>query len=90
MSSQMRPLPDGTPIPILSAFFKVADPMFPLKAGDELFTDLPDAKPNKHLEFQFEVAISEPHILEGEPIGETLHQMIDLVDHFIPIFKPLL
>jgi len=90
MSSQMPPLPDGTPVPILSAFFKVADPMFPLKTGDELLTDLPDAKPNKHLEFRFEVALSEPHILEGEPIGETLHQMIDLVDALIPNFKPLL
>jgi hypothetical protein len=34
--------------------------MFPLKAGDELFTDVPDARPNKHLKFRFEVAISEP------------------------------
>jgi hypothetical protein len=90
MSSQMPPLPDGTPVPILSAFFKVADRMFPLKAGDELFIDLPDAEPNEHLKFKFEVALSEPQILEGEPILETLHEMIDLVDHLIPIFKPLL
>jgi hypothetical protein len=44
MSSQMLPFAGRYPTPILSAFFKVADPMFPLKAGDELFTDLPDAK----------------------------------------------
>jgi len=31
--------------------------MFPLKAGDQLFTDLPDAKPNEHLKFRFDVAI---------------------------------
>jgi hypothetical protein len=30
-------------IPILDAFFKPANRQFPLKAGDVLFTDLPDA-----------------------------------------------
>ena len=52
--------------------------------------DAPDAEPNEHLKFRFEVALSEPQILEGEPIRETLHEMTDLVDHLIPIFKPLL
>jgi len=31
-----------------------------------------------------------PPILESKPILEALHQMIDLVDGLIPIFKPLL
>lgn len=88
VSSQMPLLPDGTR-PILSAFIKEGR-MFPAKAGDELFIDVPDAEPNEHLKFRFEVAISEPQILEGEPIRETLHEMTDLVDRLIPIFKPLI
>jgi len=43
-----------------------------------------------HRTSEYLLAISEPNILEGEPIGETLHQMIDLVDRLIPVFKPLL
>jgi len=91
MSSEMPPLPDGTPSPIVSAFFGATGRAFPpLKVGDELFIALPDAEPSDHLTFRFEVAISEPPILEDEPILEALRQMIDLVDGLIPTFKPLL
>jgi hypothetical protein len=91
MSSEVPPLPDGNPSPIVSAFFGATDGAFsPLKAGDELFIALPDAEPSEHLAFRFEVAISEPPSLEGEPILEALHQMIDLVVGLIPTFKPLL
>ena len=91
MSSQMK-FPDGTPVPKISAYFRASsdDPMVPLKAGDEVFIDGPDAEPNQHFEVRFEVALSEPRILAGEPIIETLHQMVDLVDHLIPTFKSLL
>ncbi|HEY5110759.1 MAG TPA: hypothetical protein VII67_00330, partial [Acidimicrobiales bacterium] len=73
-----------------SLFLAPADSLFPLKAGDVLFTDLPDAEPNEDQKFSFDIAISEPGIIEGEPLVETLHQMVDLVDHLVPIFRPLL
>jgi len=91
VSSRMK-LPDGTPVPKMSAFFRAAsdDPMVPLKAGDEVFIDGPDAEPKQDFEIRFEVALSEPGILAGEPVIETLHQMVDLVDHLVPTFRPLL
>jgi len=75
---------------IPSLFLRPADPMFPLEAGDELFIDAPDAEPNKKMQFRFDVALSEPQVLEGEPILEALHQMVDLTDNLIPTFAPLL
>jgi len=85
----------GIEFPAISAFFRAAPtdplaPFEPLKAGEELFIDGPDAEPNEHMQFRFEVSLSEPGVLQGEPIIEALHQMVDLVDHLIPTFGPLL
>ncbi len=84
-----RDMPDHQ-IPSLSAFFRVADTMYPLKAGDELFLDAPDAEINQELKFRFGIALSEPVVVEGEPLIETLQQMVDLVDDLVPRFVPLL
>jgi hypothetical protein len=51
----------------------------PLKAGDILLVDPPDAKINENIEFRFEVAFNEPGVSEGDPILETLHHFFDLV-----------
>lgn len=64
--------------------------MFPLKAGDDLFTDLPDAEVNEKIEFHFQLVINEPQVIEGAPLLETLKEMIDVVDNTILSFKPLL
>ena len=72
------------------AFFKSADRLFPLKAGDELFIDVPDAKVNEKMEFSFDVAFGEPQVVEGESLLETLQHMADLVDHLVFSFAPLL
>jgi hypothetical protein len=77
-------------MPPINGFFRPADRMFPLKQGDELFVDLPDAEVDDQLQFRFEVAFGEPQILEGEPLIETLQKMADLVDNIILSFKPLL
>jgi hypothetical protein len=74
----------------LHAFFKPGDRMFPLKVGDELFIDAPDAKENQKMQFRFEVAFGEPGIAEGEPLLETLQSFADFVDHVISDFAPLL
>jgi hypothetical protein len=71
-------------------FLRPAETLFPLKAGAELFIDLPDAEANEKLDFRFEVAFGEPQICEGQPIVETLQHMADLVDSLVSSFKSLL
>jgi hypothetical protein len=71
-------------------FLRSADRLYPLKAGDELFVDAPNAKVNEKLQFRFDVALSEPQVVEGEPLLETLQQMLDLVGKLVPTFEPLL
>jgi hypothetical protein len=77
-------------MPDLSLFLRPQDNLFPLKAGDELFIDQPDAEPDEHQQIRFAVVINEPGVLEGEVIVETLRQMVDLVDHVVLVFRPLL
>jgi hypothetical protein len=84
-----RTFPDK-PTPAVPLFLRPKDRMFPLKAGDVLFEDLPDAEVNKNLQFRFDVALSEPQIVEGDSLLETVHQMTNLVDNLIPVFEPLL
>lgn len=75
----------------LGAFHvRTADRLFPLKAGDELFIDAPDAEVNEKMQFRFDVAFGEPQIIEGEPLLETLYQFARLVSGIIPKFEPLL
>ena len=74
----------------LSAFFKPNDRLYPLKKGDELFRDAPDAEVDEKLEFAFDVALGEPKVSEGEPVIESLQQMVDFVDHLLTSFRPLL
>ena len=55
-----------------------------------LIPDEPDAEPDEHQQIRFAVVINEPGVLEGEVIVETLRQMVDLVDHVVLVFRPLL
>jgi hypothetical protein len=71
-------------------FLRPADRMWPLKAGNQLFIDAPDAEVDNNRQFSFEVAFGEPKIAEGEPVIETLQHMADLVDNLIVSFRPLL
>ena len=80
----------GLTLPVLEFYVKPADRLFPLKIGDELFIDAPDAKVNQKMQFVFEVAFGEPQIIEGEPLLPTLHEFTNLVDGIITNFTPLL
>jgi len=71
--------PDKDFGPPISAFFKPADRMCPLKAGDELYIGAPDEKPDENLKFAFDIALAEPQITESESLTETLHQLGQLV-----------
>ena len=74
--------------PALDLFYRVADRMFPLKAGDELFIDAPDAELDEKLEFRFAVAFGERDIAYGEPIIETLASYVQLVEDILLKFEP--
>jgi hypothetical protein len=81
-----RTVPDY-PVPVpptMHVLFKT-DPMMccPLKVGDTLFTDAPDAEVNEEMQFQFDIALNEPGIIEGKPLLETLHQLANLIDDII-------
>jgi hypothetical protein len=77
-------------VPDVTLHLRPAEKMFPLKAGDELFITAPDSEPDPETQFQFEVALHEPGIIEHGPVVETLQQMVELVDGLIPTFRPLL
>jgi hypothetical protein len=73
----------GAKIPVLDAFFKPIDVLFPLKAGDELLIDAPDAEVNENLSFRFNVALYEPKIVEAQSLLEMLHQLTTLVEGIV-------
>jgi hypothetical protein len=77
-------------IPKINLFIRPADRQWPLKAGNPLFVDGPDAEVDQNRLFRFEVAFGESKIAEGEPIIETLQHMADLVDSLIGSFRPFL
>ena len=91
MTAMMRKsFPHLADIPLMSAFFKPADVLFPLKAGDKLLIDGPDAELNKEMQFRFNVALNEVGIIEGKPLLETVHQLTALVEGIVAALTPRL
>ena len=90
VQSMKAAAPEMATFPWPSLFLRPADRMFPLKVGDELFIDLPDAEVNPGMQFRFDVALGEPGIVEGDAIIEALQQMIDEVGNTVRQFEPLL
>ena len=82
--------PQFGPLPVFDLYLKPGDRLFPLKTGDELFIDAPDAKPNATIKFRFEVAFGERGIIEGEPLIKTVLEFKSLVARIISEFEPLL
>ncbi len=78
----------GQTVPILDLFLKPADVLFPLKIGDELFIDGPDAEVNDKIQFRFGVALSEPQIIQAQSLMELLIQLAGLVEGIINTMKP--
>ena len=76
-------------MPKIDAYFGQAN-VLPLKIGDELFIDSPDAKVNKEMDFRFNVALYEPGVVESKPLIETAQHLCDLVANIIALFKPCL
>jgi hypothetical protein len=59
---------------------------FPLKAGDVLFMDFPNAKVNEKIKFGVQVAINEPGICEAEPLLGVLYASISRVRWLVKQF----
>jgi len=74
----------------MNLFIRPADTGFPLKDGFELFIGSVDEEPDPNQQFRFEVALSEPGIIEGKPLLETLHQLATLVEGIITALTPRL
>ncbi len=72
-----------------SIFVEPAEKKFPLKVGDELFIDGPDAKPNLHMNFNFKILLSEPGIVEGKMLLPTMRSMVDEVEGVLGNFSDL-
>lgn len=74
----------------MALFSKPADRPFSLTVGAELLIDAPDAEPNPAIQFRLGVALSEPSVIDGEPMVETLQAMIATVEKVAVSFKALL
>jgi hypothetical protein len=61
-----------------------------LKIGAVLFSDLPDAKVNKNMQFGFEIALNELGIFEGKSLVPTLQGIADFVSNVVSDLVPLL
>jgi hypothetical protein len=67
-----------------------ADKGFPLKPGFELYIGAPGEEPDPKQQFRFDVAISEPGIVESKSLLQTLHQLTTLVEGIVAALIPLL
>lgn len=74
----------------MDVFLNFADKGFPLKAGFELFIDAVDAEPNPKQQFRFDIALNEPGVIEGKPLLETVHQLVNLVEGIVTALTPRL
>jgi hypothetical protein len=67
----------------MNIFLNPADKGFPLQAGFELYMGAIDEQPNPKQEFRFQVALSEPGIVEGKSIIETVNQFVVEVESIV-------
>ena len=87
MISEMRKLSKDVQFPDMPFFVKPDDNQFPLKTGDELFIDAPDAEAIPNMQFRFEIVLNEQNIIEGALLGEALQGMISEVEKLIKNFS---
>jgi hypothetical protein len=88
----VKAFPDRFPggLPHMELFIRPADTLFPLKTGDELFIDAPDAEANEKMNFRFNIAVNEPGVIEGKPLLETLVEFSNRVSGIVTSFEPCL
>jgi hypothetical protein len=74
----------------MNIFLNPADKGFPLRAGFELYIGAVDEKPNPKQQFRFDVALSEPGIMDGKPLLATVNQFMALVEGIVTALTPRL
>jgi hypothetical protein len=81
----------GNPFhPLLDESFDLSNPIFPLKAGDELHRNPQGFEPNKYASFPIEVVLDEPQVPRGEPILPLLVRLVGAVEGAINELVPFL
>jgi|HubBroStandDraft_1064217.scaffolds.fasta_scaffold01099_5 hypothetical protein len=76
----------GIHIPKISLTAFPADRKFPLKAGDALFIDAPNAKPNNDIKFTFDIALDELGVVAGESLITVIRVRQQRVMQVIEMF----
>jgi hypothetical protein len=79
----------GIQVPKMSLWATPSDRMFPLKAGDKLFTDGPDAEVNKDIKFAFDIALDEPGVVAGESLIAIVRARHQRVMRVVEMFAGL-
>ena len=74
----------------MNTYLIPADKGFPLKAGFEIYIGAVDEKPDLNLKFKFDVALSEPGIIDGQPLLETVNRFAALVGNIVTALTPRL
>jgi len=88
MRGLMRKTDPSLQVPDL--YLKPLDNIFPLKEGKELFKDAVDAEVNREIDFRFDIVLSEPGVIEGAALLDTLNGFSDLVSKTVLLFEPCL
>ena len=86
-------LPHGTDLSkllVIDVSIRPANRQFPLRQGDQLFADLPNAEPNDKIQFHFELGLGEEGVAFDKPLLETLTSMVTLVESILPRFEQYL
>lgn len=60
---------------------------YPLKAGDVLLVDRPEAKLNDKAKFFIQVALDEQGVFEGEPLMAVIYQSFNAIARTIGLFR---
>jgi hypothetical protein len=74
----------------MDLYLNPADKGFPLSAGFELYIGGADEEPNPKLQFRFMVVLSEPGIVEGQPLVEAVAALTGEVERVVTALTPLL
>ncbi len=69
-------------------FLASANRLRPLRVGDEMLIDLPDADPNPQLSLQFEIAIHEAELGAPMPLSKLIHDLTGAVSRVVMSFRP--
>lgn len=92
MIQHMRDFPPGALelAAKMQLFLRPADSLFPLKPGETLFTDSPDAEIDEHMEFILPVTTFEPAVLEPVPLEEFVDRCRRVVGAVADTLTPFL